>query len=73
MPSAGEFFAALFRADVIPIESAAGFAAFVPPATHLLVASSVTKELPLFLAEFAASRDRLNDARFLRGERVEKL
>ena len=63
MPSAGELLAALFLADVIP-ESAATFAAFVPSAAHLFVASSIAKEFSL-VTNFVARHHRFNNASFL--------
>ena len=47
VPPARQLLAALFDANVVS-ESAARFAAFVPTATHLLVAPSITVKLPVF-------------------------
>ena len=46
MSSTSEFFAAFLGTNVIP-ESAARFAAFVPTATHLFVAFSITVKLAI--------------------------
>ena len=69
VPPARQLLAALFDANVVS-ESAARFAAFVPTATHLLVAPSITVELPVFGHLFASggSRCGICDARFLGDE-----
>lgn len=63
MPSTGKLLPALFGADVIP-ECAAGFAAFVTSATHLLIALPVAKELSI-LPEHFSGCSCFNDASFL--------